>query len=386
MNRQLNNMEKHTFFLLTIVTYAVLFMVTTSSLGWDEPAPKGKPPSLETVEKRWQNRTDEYIDFLKDESFETGTYLTYMKCELTQVRIFGGGWAGPYSVHDGDIVELLCRTRRFSKLISCLENARSSGNLIMGIRTLKATVDRFIKEVGQVEDNLEQLAEQEPEIFRNDAPENQRCRFINLFRGYSLSGLPIPEGYIPMSIEGASLGLAANSFLLGLTHDPRSVAPLLKIVNYQNTEFQKKFSAVLTDPMDIVKPNSIANYVVVADGLDRILVSCAATEDENVSLTAKAVAIEYMEFRTKQNWPARKEVEMYPYDAPQTPYGLRGSLTGKVTPVKLTCVSLPLSLARKIHPGPLYERGITAQIAPILEYAERFQKAQEAIPDVTSGE
>jgi len=56
----------------------------------------GKPglKRLSDAEVVWQNRDDEYINFLRNESFETGTYLTYMTCELTQVRLLRSGFGG----------------------------------------------------------------------------------------------------------------------------------------------------------------------------------------------------------------------------------------------------------------------------------------------------
>jgi hypothetical protein len=335
----------------------------------------GKPgiKRLSDAEVLWQKRDDRYINFLKKESFETGSYTTYMKCELTQVRVLGGPWT--YSVYDGDIVKLLCRTRRFRKLISHVQNARDSANLDAVIKVLTGNVERFITEAGQVEKKLEQLAEQEPMIFRNDAPKQERLRFIRLHRGYSLSGLEIPEGAIPMSIEGAALGLTANSFLLGLTHDSRAVAPLLRIANYENIEFQKKFSAVLTDPITIVETNSLANYIVIADALDTILVSCARAEQQDLSPAAKAVAEEYVQFRMKQTWADREVVQVYPYDAPQTPYSVRASVTRKITAVEKMSIALPLHLAKQNPENLVYELGITTQIAPILRYAERFHAA-----------
>ena len=339
---------------------------------------KDGPKRLSDAEVVWQKGDDEYINFLSKESFETGTYLTYMTCELTQVVALSGPWT--YSVHDAVIIELLCKTRRFCKLMGHVEKARNSAKMEPVIKVLAANVDRFVKEAMEVEDKLEKLAEQEPEIFRNDAPENQRMRFIDLFSGYGLSGLPIPEGVIPMSIEGASLGLAANSFLLGLTCDPACVGALLRIADYENIEFQKKFNSVLTDPYPMVEKNCLANYVVIADALDRILVSCAGAEHKDVSPAARAVAEEYVQFRAKQNLPAREEMLVYPYDAPQTPYSVRGSVTGRITRVEMTPVSLPLPLARKIPETHAYEGGITAQVAPILDFAQRFQKAQKAKP------
>lgn len=336
------------------------------------------PKRLSDAEVVWQKGDDEYIDFLSKESFETGTYLTYMTCELTQVVALSGPWT--YSVHDAVIIELLCKTRRFCKLMGHVEKAKNPAAMEPVVKVLTANVDRFIKEAMEVEEKLEKLAEQEPEIFRNDAPDMQRMRFIDLFSGYGLSGLPIPEGVIPMSVEGAGLGLAANSFLLGLTCDPASVGPLLTIADYENIEFQKKFSSVLTDPRPIVKTNSLANYVVIADALDRILISCAGADRQNVSPAARTVAEEYVQFRAKQNLPPRKEMLVYPYDAPQTPYSVRGSVTGRIARVEMTPVSLPLPLAKKIPRTLFYERGITAQVAPILDFAQRFQEAQKAKP------
>jgi hypothetical protein len=326
------------------------------------------------VQVVWQKQTDKYIDFLKEETFSQGAYRTYMKSELIQVM----GETFTSSPYDTEIISLICRTRRLSKLIDYIDNAKKTGTLNSAINDLSTATNRFMKEVSEVEDKLGKLAEEEPEIFQPSAPEEQRSRFIDLSRGYALSGLDVDEKGIPMSLDGAAHGLAANSFLLGLTEDPLAVAPLLKIASYDNVEFQKKIKAVMDNDnfkQEIVLPNSLANFIVVGDALDRILVSCANRQKDNLSLSAKAVAGQYVKWRTEQNFPERKVFEVYPWDAPQNPYHFSSSITGRVTKVETMKVLLPLHLAKRVPHTPFDEQGTNPVIETILDWAKRFQAA-----------
>ncbi len=329
------------------------------------------PKRLSDAKVVWEKEAARYVNFLKDETFEQGSYRTYMKSEL--IRVMGETFT--WSPHNPDVIRLLCRTRRFAKLIREVYEGESARERERVTGVLAATVERLLAEVRQVEEKLEALAEEEPEMFRAGAPEEKRYVVGDLTTGYGLSGLEAPEGVIPMSLQGASLGLAANSFLLGLTEEARAVAPLLKIARYDDIEFQGKMKRAFDHKEPVIRDNSLANFGVIADALDRILVACAGREKAPVSRAAVAVAEEYVKWRSEQKWGEREVIEVYPYDAPQTPYHLPGHITGEVTPVETMQVSLPLPLARLIPGEWVYERGMTPLIGQILDWAERFEKA-----------
>lgn len=219
---------------------------------------------------------------------------------------------------------------------------------------------RYLSERRKAEERLLLLMKDQPEIFGRGVPEEKRYPLINLLQGYALSGLDVPEDAIPMSLMGTAWGLVANSFLLGSSQDAQAIRPLLKIAEYEDKPFLDKLRAAFP-PNDPMPDFSVANRRVLGDALDRILVANA--EKGGIGTEASAIAKEYVAWRAQRNWPQRESVGVYPFSAPQTPYHIPGSVTGRVGAAETAPISLPIA---SLTPDD------TAQI---VQWARRFQQA-----------
>jgi len=323
--------------------------------------------NIRDAEVVWQERADVYIEFLDAETFEQGIYRAYMKSELLVVV---GDMDQPVPGHP-DIIRLLVRTRRVSKLIEQVNEARAGGDTARLVEAMDSVVKRFMAERREVEQNLERMIETEPESFTRAATEEQRYRVIDLGAGYGLTGLDVAEGVIPMSLHGTQYGIVTNCFLLGLTEDHRAVSTLLEVLSYNDKPFIKKFAEACGDKAGLVREWSLlANRVVIADALDRILL--AASGGDGPTGEAGDLARQYEQWRGDQKLGSRKVVRVYAYDSPRTPYHLPGRIMGAGNVAAYFEVELPLALWQD---APRQYRLNEEAITKIIEFGERFQAA-----------
>jgi hypothetical protein len=323
---------------------------------------------IEDAEVIWQKREDNYRDYLRQESFAQSAFRTYIMNELVLVLCNYPN----FEPSNPDTIRIHARTRRYCKLIYEIEQARIAGELSSIVQTLSDTVDRFIAERKRVEKEVLALIEEKPELVR---PGRGDYHEVNLLiagvglMGPGVSGfnVPDPEKAIPRSITGTQLGVLANTFLLGLTHDSRAVAPLLRVAGYDSKPFLEKYEEAIgmRPPLD----HRLANPWAVVDALDRILMSDATQATGSPTGT---VARDYAQWRSGQSWPLRETVEIYPFDAPQTPYSLPGMVTGRLQEVETRILALPLKVSVDGRPG-LTE----ADVEKILEWAHRYHQAQQ---------
>ena len=323
--------------------------------------------NIKDAEVLWQKRSDNYVEYIKKESFAQSAFRTYIVNELPFVM---GNYPNCLPSNP-DTIRIHARTRRYCKLIYEIEQAKATGELSSIVQTLSETVDRFTAERKQVEEKVLALMEEKPELFR-PSDDNYELRF--LMDGFGLMGpglsgfnIPDPEETIPRSIKGTQLGVLANTFLLGLTQDPHGIAPLLRVAAYDSEPFLDKLEEALgmRPPLDY----RLANRWAIADAADRILMSDAAQAG---SSSAASVAQNYAEWRSEQSWPARETVEIYPYDAPQRPYSLPGMMTGQRQKVQTRPLALPLKVSEGGRPG-LTE----ADVDNVLQWAHRYHEALE---------
>lgn len=330
--------------------------------------------NIRDAEVLWQKRTDKYINFLDKETFEQGLHRTYICSEL----IFVLGSSPNFSPANHDIIRIFARTRRFSKLISEVRHAKKDNDIERVFESIKATVERFIKERREVEEWFEHVLKEEPEIFSSDASEEQRSRVSERAYGVGATGLGVPDGMISMSLHGTQLSIVSNCFLLGLTEDPRAMAPLLDVISYDSEPLIKKLIDVWVEKgkpwsksrEDGVRHSfNLANHVVVADALDRIFVACS--KNETISAETLALAQEYVKWRQNQGFAAkeREVVSVYAYDEPRTPYDLPGSIMGVSKDAKTETLELPLQFGEIRYTLKANEM---EDIKQIIEWAKRF--------------
>jgi len=325
---------------------------------------KSGPKDIRDMEVLWQRKTDEYIAFLKEESFSEGLHRTYMKSELGDVL----GKAGNYDPDKPESIRIHARTRRFSKLLDYVHKAKASGQTGAVIEKINLMVDRFIEERKEIERKLVKIMEERPELFHPDeVPEENRYKVRDLLVGYGLTSYVVPNGLIPMSLRGTQYGILVSTFLLGVSEDGNAVAALLKISDYDSEPFLQKLRKAAGSKLHINLV--LANEWAIADALDRILSAQAETE---VDTEARGIAKEYLHWRERKNWPVRKQVEVYPYDAPQTPYNIPGSDTDNIKKVETTSLSLPLEVSRDGGPGLVGE-----DLETIMEFGRRYNEARK---------
>ncbi len=325
------------------------------------------------AQKVWQKGADRYIDFLKDEAFEEGVYRTYMTSELLDVMANEANCEAHYH----RIVMILARTRRFSKLMAHVEAAKTAGDLDEVLATLDATVHRFLSERKMVEEAILQLVEDKPEIFRPGAPEKDRYPMIDLFQGFATFPYDLPEGIIPVNLEGTELGVVANSFLLGLTEDPRALVPLLEIAHYDCEAFVDKVCEAFGSD-SLRETYYLANMRVVGDACDRILMASGSRVP--LPQQARGIASEYAQWRAARALPERKAVPVFFYDAPRTAWHLPGALADYDPDTNTFPLELPIPRKVKDVPGLKDKPGLSDEdITTIMDYAERFDRALAGI-------
>jgi hypothetical protein len=328
------------------------------------------PPNIRDVAVIWQKRQDRYINFLDTEDFQQGLYRSYMGSELGFV-LGNRGNDYPTNPH---IIRIFARTRRFSKLVSQLMLAKDQGHVEDMVASIDATVKQFIKERQATEQQIYRLIKERPEIFVPGASESVRRPLIDLCHGFCLTGLDVPEGIIPMSLEGTQLGVVNCTFLLGLAEHPRAIQPLLDILSYDDEPLIRKFAEIFDEEIRYLRWDySFANPPVIADAIDRILV--ASAENDTLSPGALALANEYKQWRQASALAEREVVQIYAYDAPRTPYHLPGKVIGVGSNGQTFPLELPINLGTS--DVDLYEFD-EHTIGAIIDWAKRFDAALEA--------
>ncbi len=324
---------------------------------------EGEVTDLGAAKIRWQLTADEYIAFLRNRTFEQHAYRTADWSELVLVS----GNEPNFFPSNPRTPMILARTRRFSKLVSQVEEAKASGELAPIMTALERTVTRLISDRRMVEEKILGLVKTEPAMFTRNASEEQWNRAGDLFQGHGLSGYDAADGAVPVNLLGTQLGLLANSFLLGLTKDARAIQSLLDIASYDGKPFLEKLP--FERHPEAPDYSVAAPRTVVADAVDRILVACGQGVD--VSERSAAVAKQYIEWRAERAFPEREIFESFSYDAAQTPYDLPGMVTGLDSEMSTTSLELPMKPSEAGGPGLTPE-----DITMILEWAERFHKAE----------
>ncbi|HUT31567.1 MAG TPA: hypothetical protein VMX13_17385 [Sedimentisphaerales bacterium] len=325
-------------------------------------------PRISDVAVIWQKRQDNYVDFLRNESLEQGVYRTYMVSELMSVMGNFPNTSPSYPDH----ITLLARTRRFSKLLWELNQAKAKGQLDDLVNVIDATVKGFTEARRQTTEQLMRMMDRQPESFRPDAPEAERHKVVDMINGFGLTGLDVPDGVIPVSLTGTQLGVVANTFLLGLTEQPKAVRTLLDIVGYDDDPLITKLAQVSGQKRsNMMYEFTFENRVVLADALDRVIMACAL--NQTVGTQALDVAREYAQWHENQNFPERRGVEVFSYDSSQTPYHLPGYILGVEADADIQTTTLELPLELVISSTEyIPDEEIVGRI---IEFAERFQVA-----------
>ncbi|HUT28516.1 MAG TPA: hypothetical protein VMX13_01900 [Sedimentisphaerales bacterium] len=318
----------------------------------------------------WQKGADNYIDFLRDETFEQSSYHTHIPSEFWWVAT---GSNSPRAPHP-DVIRSLVRTRRFSKVIAQVIEARQQGNVVDLVETISRNVSRLIQERRAVEQTLMRMMESEPEVFSKRRTRQDETRIATLTSGEGSTGFEDVD--IPMSLHGAQLGIAANTFLLGLTGLPDAVRPIMDILAYQDRPMIDALCACecFTDQPNekeaMAAAHVFANRAVVADALDRILVACA--DNQALNEDALSVARQYKTWRDSQDLPDREVIQAFTFDSPTTPYHLPGMISGGKEDAQAYELELPLPLWQEyLNEAPNYRLN-EETIGTIIEWGERF--------------
>jgi len=329
--------------------------------------------NIRDAEVFWQKGTDNYIDFIRNETFEQGTYRTYIPSELWWVTkpLESSSPAHP------DAIRYLARTRRFGKLLSQVIEARESGNVTGLVEKMSKTLSRIMQERRLVEKKIMSLIEAEPSAFSSNATREQETRCWKNIIGVGSTGFDAVG--IEMSLHGAQRVAVANTFLLGLTGHPDALGPILETLAYDDRPIIDAlcacecFSDAPTEKELMAADYVFANRAVVADALDRILV--ASADNEAVSQNALSLARQYNLWRHSQDLPDRKIQKTFAFDSPTTPYHLPGVITGVKQDAQTFEFKLPLALWERDYHVVSGYRLNEETIQTIIDWAERFSNA-----------
>jgi hypothetical protein len=321
--------------------------------------------NIRDAEAFWQKGADQYIDFLRNETFDQGTYRTYIPSELWWVK----SSFEAHSASHPDIIRYLARTRRFNKLLSQVIQDRHHGKIVGLVETISRTVSRLIQERQAVEQKVVSMMITEPEAFMDGASSDQQARLVKLVAGVGSTGFESVS--IPMSLQGAQLGAVANTFLLGLTGHPDAIAPIIETLAYEDQPIIEKLADACRRSSEFFAKNlPFSNRNVVADALDRILVACAS--NEAINQEARDLARQYKQWRDNQHLPDREVIQAFTFDSPTTPYHLPGMMTGGKEDAETYELDLPLPLWEEyLNDAPNYRLN-EETIARIIDWAERF--------------
>jgi len=179
---------------------------------------------------------------------------------------------------------------------------------------------------------------------------------------------------IPMSLHGAQLGAAANTFLLGLTGHPDAIAPIMETLAYDDQAIVAKLAEACGRSSGFFTKNlAFCNPNVAADALDRILVACA--DNQTLNQEALSVARQYKIWRDSQDLPDREIIQAFTFDSPTAPYHLPGMITGVKKDAETFELELPLSLWEEhLNDTPNYQLN-EETIRRIIDWAKRFHAA-----------
>ena len=332
--------------------------------------------NIRDAEVFWQKGADQYIDFLRNETFEQGCYRTYIKSEFQSVAKS----YEPHSPAHPDIIRYLARTRRFSKLLSQVNKAKHQGNIVDLVQTISQTVSRLIQQRRDVENNIINMMETEPDAFTARATKDQQSHLAHLIPGVGSTGFVSAENALPMSLQGAQSAVVANTLLLGLSAHPSAVRPIMDILDYDDRPTINALCACerFSDQpgeKEVMNANLVfANRAVAADALDRILVACA--DNKTLSQEALSAARQYKMWRDTQDLPEREVIQAFTFDSPTTPYHLPGMITGVKKNANTFEFELPLMLWERMDWNtPVDYRLNEDTIGRIIDWAERFHAA-----------
>ena len=341
-------------------------------------------PYIEDVAVLWQKQQDSYIDFLSKETSEEGLKRTSLIYELVMAR--GGDFPNTLPSYP-DHIRLLARTRRFARLFWYLKQQKENGNIKEVITTIDKVVKYFTEARQKTTEQILRMMEEQSQHFDSNSLKEIKTKTKNLLDGFGVMSLEIPDGVIPMSLDGTKTGVVANTFLLGLTEQPSAIRTLLDIVDFDDEPLITKLididirnsvsrginikDATLAAEYLVREFHTYENRVVMADAIDRIIMSCYL--NKTVNDKAFAIAEEYSQWRQKQNFPQRKTVDVISYDSPQTPYHFPGSVLGVNNKEIGSTAKLELPILFVVSDVDFIPN--EKVIGPIIDFARQFQLA-----------
>ncbi len=332
------------------------------------------PPNIRDAEVLWQKTQNKYINFLSSEEFQQSLYRTSIWSEL--ILVLGGG--GNFFSRHPEIISTFAKTRRFSKLVSQITEAKQRGDVEIAVRTIEATIKRFTEERQELEHWFDDAIRKGPEFFNPQDPDKQN-EIADRTMGCGSTGLETSEDMIPPSLQGVQLGISANCFLLGLTQSPRTIKTLLDVGLYDEelfiskfTEFSKSLGQFPGGKQDIKYLYGFANPTILADAIDRVLVG--ASQNPTVGGEALVIAKDYEQWRKSRNLPEREVVKVYAYDSARTPHHLPGSVGGVSKKAETTSLELPLQF---VEHGIVMGIDKDPDVIQIMDWAKRFTEALE---------
>jgi len=250
-----------------------------------------EPVTISDMREIWQNNAHAYIQELDAQTVRE-MLLNQAETLFEWIPIQN---AENFSDHNTDIIRLLLRTRRFNQALESVLGKDEAGRREMA-DSICAVMRQLLEMSGELAEEIEALDELTPA---------GQLRFNQLLYGSPKAPPFTTERY---GSDGVGIGMAANSYLLGLCGEPchlRSLLdagrPGLKFIGY-GTRY--------------------AAY----DAMDRIILR----QRDNAALDSEARGIvnEYVAWREERRLPPRKLHKRFAHDSSGTPYSLGATVGG----------------------------------------------------------
>jgi hypothetical protein len=255
----------------------------------------------------------------------------------------------------------MARTRRFAKMLAEVVAAGDgNGDVSRVLDVLDDSVDSYLAGMKEAQTDIVAMLATKS---WGEMNEEERNRLVDCAVGY---GLASPAGTsVPLSAEGCQRGLTMITYLGGLTEDPKALQIITRLADIDDSAFQARVRAL--GAYLAMNPGFVPREVL-ADAADRILVKLKASG----SPEQQQLGEQYLRWRATQDFPQRELLDIYPFDAPQTPYELAAMFPDPGDePVKACAsVALPMTINATAGNAGFNDRAI----ADILSWAKRVQE------------
>ena len=328
-------------------------------------------------------------------------------CNYNEVRKAPeGGFRHIYG-HDWNTLEKMTKTPLFAKMHADLRRARNEGMIEALIWDMRDSSSDYLEKMAVTEKELLLLIEANPQFFQTEGELTQEAydKLTPLIRSNSVKLQKSPDGLLLLDIISAQRGLRWNSIFLGLTENPKAMAPLLNIAHADRerkrmiaeNDTLTRYEAAMQAKIIVNNDLSAGSCWALADAFDRVLV--ASAEMDSLPSAAAEVAAAYIEWRKERQPTPRQSEYLDDWGYPQTTAEQQAAEEAAEARTVLLNTSwfheFPVDSIKWFPPGTIKIRNLSflrpamdndssgltlADCATIQQFAENFQAAYQNSP------